>query len=156
MANNLYHAYGVGSLREVRLSHLGDTLILGEKSWLNVRTIRAVLLLFKELSGLKVNFNKSMLTGVNIPLSWLSEAVSVSNCRTGMIPFVSLALPIGGDDQKLNFRKPVVDRITAKLSSWNNKFLSFGGRLLLLKYILSSLLVYFLYFFKGGGGKVSF
>jgi hypothetical protein len=82
-----------------------------------VRTIRAVLLLFEQVSGLKVNFNKSMLTGVNIPLSWLSEAASVLNCKTGMIPFVYLGLPIGGDDRKLNFWKPVVDKITAKLSS---------------------------------------
>ena len=61
------------------------------------------------------------------------------NCRTGMLPFVYLGLPIGGDDQKLSFWKPVVDRISARLSSWNNKFLLFGGRLVLLKSILSSL-----------------
>jgi len=65
--------------------------------------IRAVLLLFEEVSELKVNFHKSMLTGVNIPSSWLSEAASVLNCRTGMIPFVYLELPIGGDDRKINF-----------------------------------------------------
>jgi len=51
-----------------------DTLIIGEKSWLNVRTMRSVLLLFEEISGLRVNFNKSLLTGVNISTSWLSEA----------------------------------------------------------------------------------
>jgi len=69
VANDLYHVYGVGPQREVRLSHLqfaDDTLILGEKSWLNVRTIRAVLLLLEEVSGLKVSFNKSMLASVNI------------------------------------------------------------------------------------------
>jgi hypothetical protein len=67
MANDLYHVFGVGPQREVKLSNLqfaDDTPILGEKSLLNVRTIRAVLLLFEEVSGLKVNFNKSMLTGV--------------------------------------------------------------------------------------------
>jgi len=134
-----------------RLSHLqfaDDTLILGEKSWLNVRTIQVVLLLFEEVSGLRVNFQKSMLTSVNISSSWLSEAASVWNCRTGTILFVYLGLPIGGDDWKLNFWKPVVDRILARLSSLNNKFLSFGGRLVLLNYVLSSLPVYFLCFFK--------
>jgi len=35
-----------------------------------------------------------------------------------------------------------------RLSSWNNKFLSFGSRLVLLKDVLSSLPVYFLSFFK--------
>jgi len=121
-------------------------LFLVKKSWLNVRTIRAVLLLFEEVSGLKVNFNKSLLTGVNIPSSWLSEAASVLSCKTGTIPF--MGLPIDGDVTKISFWKPVVESITTRLSAWNNKFLSFGGRLVLLKSVLSSLPVYFLSFIK--------
>jgi hypothetical protein len=151
-----FHGYGVGTGGEVKLTHLqfaDDTIIIGEKSWLNVRTMRAVLLLFEEVSGLKVNFHKSMLTGVNIPDSWLSEAASVMSCRRGGIPFIYLGLPIGGDSRKLCFWKPVVDRIASRLLSWNNKFLSFGGRLVLLKSVLSSLPVYFLSFFKAPAGK---
>ena len=98
-----------------------------------MRSIRAVLLLLQEVSGLKVNFYKSMLTSVNIPPTWLAEVASVLNCRTGSIPFVYLGLPIGGESRKLSFWKPLVDRIRAQLSVWNNKFLSFGGRLVLLK-----------------------
>ena len=146
----MFHGFGVGDGRDVRISHLqfaDDTLIIGEKSWLNVRSMRAVLLLF-EVSGLRVNFHKSMLTGVNIYETWLTEAASVMNCRRGSIPFVYLGLPIGGDSRKLSFWKPVIDRIMASLSSWNNKFLSFGGPLVLLKAVLSSLPVYFLSFFK--------
>jgi len=50
--------------------------------------------------------------------------------------------------RKLSFWKPVVDCIVSRLSSWNHKFLSFGGRLVLLKFVMSSLPVYFLSFFK--------
>ena len=158
VANNMFKVYGVRMGGAVKLSHLqfaDDTLIIGEKCWLNVRSIWAVLLLLEEVSGLKVNFNKSMLTGVNIPSTWLSEAASVLNCRTGTIPFVYLRLLIGGDSRRLNFWKPVVDRIVARLSSWNHKFLSFGGRLTLLKSVLSSLPVYFLSFFKAPTGIIS-
>ncbi|KEH41147.1 hypothetical protein MTR_1g044185 [Medicago truncatula] len=70
-----------------------------------------------------------MLTGVNIPPTWLSEAASVLNCRTGSILFMYLGLPIGGDGRKLSFWKLLVDRNRARLSVSNNKFLSFGGRL---------------------------
>jgi len=143
---DLFCGYGVGRLGEVRLSHLqfeDDTLIIGEKSWLNVRSMRAVLLLFEEVSELKVNFHKSLLTGVNVSDTWLSKAASVMNCRTGSITFVYLGLPIGGDVWKLIFWKPVIDRIVAHLSSWNNKFLSFGGRLILLKFVMPSLLFTF-------------
>ena len=68
---DLFHGFEVGSGSEVHLTHLqfaDDTLIMGGKSWLNVRSMRAVLLLFKDVSGLKVNFHKSMLTGVNISI----------------------------------------------------------------------------------------
>jgi len=79
----LFKGYGVGRVGEVRLTHLqfvDDTLILSEKSWLNVRSMHAVFLLFDEISELKVNFRKSMLTGVNVNDSWLVEAALVMNC----------------------------------------------------------------------------
>jgi len=110
---------------------------------------------FEEISGLKVNFHKSMLIGVNITDSWLTEAALVMNCRRGSILFVYLGLPIGGDYRKLSFWKLGIDRIVARLSSWNNKFLSFGGRLILLKSVMSSLPVYFLSFFKAPAGIIS-
>jgi len=77
------------------------------------------------------------------------------NCRRGSIHVVYLGLPIGGDSTKLTFWKPVVDRIVTRLLSWNHKFLSFGDRLVLLKFVLSSLLVYFLSFFKAPAGIIS-
>jgi len=72
---HMFNGYGVGHVGDLRLTHLqfaDDTLIIGEKSWQNVCTMRAVLLLFENISGLKVNLNKSLLTGVNISDSWLS------------------------------------------------------------------------------------
>jgi hypothetical protein len=84
----LFQGYGVGRVAEVRLTHLqfvDDTLIIGEKSWMNVGSMRAMLLLFEEISGL---IQKSMLTCVNVPDSWLAEATLVMNCRRGSLPFV--------------------------------------------------------------------
>jgi len=103
---NRFSGYRVGRLGEVLITHLqfaDDTLIVGEKSWLNVRSMRTVLLLFEEIYGLKVNFNKSVLTGINITAPWLAEAAMVMNCRTGSAPFLYLGLPIGGDFRKLGF-----------------------------------------------------
>jgi hypothetical protein len=80
---NLFTGYKIGEHQGMHISHLqfaDDTLLLGEKSWANVRALRAVLLLFESASGLKVNFHKSMLTGVNIGDSWLAEAASSLHC----------------------------------------------------------------------------
>jgi len=82
-------------------------------------------------------------------------AASVMNCKRGKLPFVYLGLPIGGDSRKLSFWKPVVDHIVARLSSWNNRYLSFGGQLFYLKSVMSSLPIYFLSFFKAPAGIIS-
>ncbi|XP_039688276.1 uncharacterized protein [Medicago truncatula] len=149
--NHLFTGYSVGTVNPVRVSHLqfaDDTLLLGKKSWANVRTLRATLVIFETMSGLKVNFNKSLLVGVNISESWLVEAALVLSCKVGKIPFMYLGLPIGGNPRRLSFWDPVVNKIKSRLSGWNSRFLSFGGRLVLLKAVLTSLPVYALSFFK--------
>ena len=151
MEAGLFLGYDVGRENIMSLSHLqfaDDTLIIGQNSWLNVRSIRAVLLILEQLSRLKVNFQKSMLTGVYVSDSWLSKVTRVLHCRVGAFPFVYLGLPIGRDPRKLDFWKPILTCIISILSNWKRKFLSFGGRLILLKFVMSSVPVYFISFFK--------
>ena len=116
----------------------------------------AILLLFEALSGLKVNVSKSLLVGVNVASNWLSEAALVLNCRVGSIPFVYLGLPIGGNARRLSFWEPIINQKKYRLTGWNSKHLSMGGRLVLLKSVMSSLPVYALSFFKAPSGIVSF
>jgi len=117
--------------------------------------MRAILLLFQSLSYLKVNFSKSYLVGVNVASSWLTEAAMVLNCKVGFIPFVYLGTPIGGNYRRLSFWESLLNRIKSRLSGWSSKHLSFGGRLILLKYVLSSLPVYAVSFFKAPTGIIS-
>ncbi|XP_039682999.1 uncharacterized protein [Medicago truncatula] len=148
---NVFTGYSVGGANSVVVSHLqfaDDTLLIGNKSWANVRALRAGLVLFEAMSGLKVNFHKSSLVGVNINASWLSEAASVLGCKVGKIPFLYLGLPIRGNPRRLLFWEPIVNCIKSRLSGWHSRYLSFGGRLILLKSVLTALPVYALSFFK--------
>ncbi|GAU41847.1 hypothetical protein TSUD_177580 [Trifolium subterraneum] len=114
---NIFIGYRVGESDSIsHLQFADDTLLLGEKSWANVRALGAVLVLFETMSGLKVNFNKS--------------------------------LPIGGDPRRLGFWEPLLARLKNRLSGWKSRLLSFGGRLILLKFVLTYLPVYALSFFK--------
>ncbi|GAU19761.1 hypothetical protein TSUD_78870 [Trifolium subterraneum] len=82
--SNLFKGYSIGAENRTVVSHLqfaDDTLLLGAKSWANVRALRVVFVLFEKVSGLKVNFHKSMLVGVNIGESWLMEAASALGCK---------------------------------------------------------------------------
>jgi hypothetical protein len=111
---NMFTGYSLGEQESVMVSHLqfaDDTLLVGAKSWANVRALRAVLVLIELMSGLKVNFHKSMLVGVNISESWLHEAASVLHCKIGKVPFLYLGLPNGGDSRRLGFWEPMLTRI---------------------------------------------
>ncbi|GAU20182.1 hypothetical protein TSUD_352460 [Trifolium subterraneum] len=119
--SNLFTGYTIGSANSTVVSHLqfaDDTLLLGVKSWANVRALRTVLVLFENVSELNVNFHKSMLVGVNIGDSWLSEAASVLGCKMGKVPFVYLGLPVGGDPCCLSFWDPVVSSIRTRKMAW--------------------------------------
>ncbi|GAU23620.1 hypothetical protein TSUD_386090 [Trifolium subterraneum] len=154
--HHLFTGYSVGEREPISVSHLqfaNDTLLLGVKSWANVRALRAVLVLFESMSDLKVNFNKSMLVGVNTPDSWLSEAASALRCNVGTIPFINLGLSVGGNQRRLSFWDPVLACLKNRLSGWTSRFMSFGGRLVMLKSVLTSLPVYALSFFKAPSGK---
>lgn len=66
------------------------------------------MVLFKEMSGLKVNFHKSLLVRVNIYDSWLVEATSILNCKVGYVPFLYLGFSIGCNPRRLAFWDPVL------------------------------------------------
>ncbi|GAU47276.1 hypothetical protein TSUD_94650 [Trifolium subterraneum] len=116
--NHFFSGYSVGMQNSVSVSHLqfaDDTLLLGTKSWANVRAMRETLVLFETMSSLKVNFSKSMLVGVNISDTWLHAAATALRCKVGKIPFIYLGLPIGGDPRRLIFWEPVLNRIRSRL-----------------------------------------
>lgn len=62
---------------------------------------------------------------------------------------------IGGNLNRKESWIKVVDTMKDRLSRWKDKHLSFGGRTVLLKFVLYVILVYFLSFFKDLTGIIS-
>jgi len=58
---------------------------------------------FETISGLKVNFHKILLVGVDVDDFWLNEVTSVLRCKIGKIPFVYLGMLIYGNMWRLVF-----------------------------------------------------
>ncbi|XP_071686955.1 uncharacterized protein [Rutidosis leptorrhynchoides] len=63
-------------------------------------------------------------------------------CEVGSLSFTYLGLPIGCNMRKLKDWSFVVDKFNKKLSDWKAKTMSFGGRITLIKSVLSSLPLY--------------
>nr|KYP67311.1 hypothetical protein KK1_013638 [Cajanus cajan] len=70
----------------VLVSHLqyaDDTLVIGEASLQNIWAIKAIFQLFKVVAGLKVNFHKSKLYGINVDRELLDGMTLFLNCTVG-------------------------------------------------------------------------
>lgn len=113
----LYEGYKVGDLAISHLQFADDTLIIGRKNSQNIFAIKAVMQSFELLSGLKVNFHKSQLFGLNIEKGWVTRAAGFLNCKVGSLPFTYLGLSIGADARRKITWMPVLDKVRNRLSS---------------------------------------
>ncbi|CAL5410995.1 unnamed protein product [Camellia sinensis] len=140
----------VGS-KDVLLSHLqfaDDTIIFSEADWDQMVLIKRVLRCFEVLSGLRINYHKSVVCGVGVDDSLLLSFAKLLNCQVHSLPLKFLGLPLGANPGRKSTWKPVLDKFRSKLSGWKRKLLSFAGRLTLIKSTLSSLPIYYLSLFK--------
>jgi len=100
--------------KEVELSLLqfaGDTLFLCEDSYANVVTLKAILRGFELASGLKINFNKSKLSGINVLSRNIDCYTKTLNCAQMGILFSYLGLEVGGNPRKKKFWEPVLNKL---------------------------------------------
>jgi hypothetical protein len=147
---NLFKGFGVGS-NNLIVSHLqyaDDTLCLGEASMDNLWTLKAILRGFELASGLKVNFSKSCLMGVNVPNVFLDMACDFLNCKLGVVPFMYLGLPVGANPRRKATWEPLITHLRKRLRSWGNRYVSLGGRIVLLNSVLNAIPIFYLSFLK--------
>ncbi|PNX79011.1 ribonuclease H, partial [Trifolium pratense] len=136
------------------LQFADDTIMMGEGTWENVWTIKTILRGFELVSGMKINFVKSKLYGINVEESFLEATSNFLLCRAESIPFKFLGLPVGANPRRLETWKPVVESMMRRLSGWNGRHLSIGGRVMLINSVLSSLPLYFYSFFRAPKGII--
>ncbi|GJS75871.1 putative RNA-directed DNA polymerase [Tanacetum coccineum] len=140
----------VGSDR-VMVSHLqyaDDTIFFREWNKENAKSLMCILKCFEEVSGLRVNFNKSKLYGVGVTGGEIIEMARWMGCGVGEFPFTYLGLPIGVCMRRTCAWNPVVEKFKKRLADWKAKTMSFGGRLPLVKSVLGSLPLYYFSMFS--------
>lgn len=150
-AESLNLLYGLpvcnGGIKISHLLYADDTIIFCPPDIDILMNIKKSLIAFYLASGLKVNFFKSSLMGINLDNSWLDDAAMALQCKRGTLPFDYLGLPIGGSSSRIAAWDPIILRMEKKLASWKGKTLSIGGRLALIKSSLCSLPLYFMSLF---------
>jgi len=89
------------------LQFANDILFLCEDAFTNVMTLKAILKGFELSSGLKINFHKSKLAGINVLRSNIGCYTKTLNCAQMGILFTYLGLEVEGNPRKKNFWEPV-------------------------------------------------
>ena len=123
-----------------------DTILLCDVDVEQILHIRLLLLCFQAMTGLKVNVQKSEM----VPIGEVDDVhalAKILGCRVGTLPMSCLGMPLGASHNSPSIWNPILEKIERKLAGWKKLYLSKGGRLMLLKSMLSSLPTYFLSLF---------
>ena len=134
-----------------RVTHLqfaDDTILFANPREEELQTLKSLLLVFGQISGLKVNLDKSNLFGINLDQNHLSRLALLLDCKASDWPILYLGLPLGGNPTACGFWDPVIERISRRLDGWQKAYLSLGGRITLLQSCLSHITSYFISLFK--------
>ncbi|KAL3637949.1 hypothetical protein CASFOL_018397 [Castilleja foliolosa] len=141
--------------KEVEVSMLqfaDDTLFIGEANNENIFTLKSILRMFELWSGLRVNYNKSCLYGINVNKKDFEDWSGFLNCNRGTLPFDFLGLKVGASFNRRRSWEEVENKLDTRIKSWEAKNLSFGGRIVLANAVLNAIPTYYLSIHRLPGG----
>jgi hypothetical protein len=110
-----------------------------EPSDLGIANLKFLLLCFENMSGLKINFDKSevFVTGVTEPEQ--RRIAHMLNCRLGKLPMKYLGLPVSSLALRVADWEFLPEKVGHRVEPWQGLFLASAGRLELTNSCLSSL-----------------
>lgn len=153
----LAKAEHVGLIKGIKLgegptiSHLqfaDDTVILLENTSHSCQGIKIILNLFEILSGLKINYNKSLLFTSPKDASKSEQWANLIGCKLGSWPLQYLGAPLGLSIKRKLFWAPLVNKVRSKLAGWKCRTLNKSGRAVLIKSTLNTIPSYWFNLFR--------
>nr|GEU66327.1 RNA-directed DNA polymerase, eukaryota [Tanacetum cinerariifolium] len=100
------------------------------------------------VTALLCRTKKSKLMGISVKDDIVSRAAIKMGCSTLKAPFIYLGVKVGGLMARVRSWDEIVEKIKKRLSKWKMNTLSIGGRLALIKSVLSSTPLYYMSTFK--------
>jgi hypothetical protein len=107
-----------------------------------------VLLLFDQISGMKINFHKSAVIPINLEEGRIHEISHILNCPVGVFPFTYLGVPLHYERLKREDMQPLIDKLIKRTYGWRGRLLAYSSRSVLVKTCLVCIPVYLMSFIK--------
>ena len=123
------------------------TLLIMQACPDQLRTLKQLLATFAAITGLSVNYGKTCMMPINLPMERLGELAVVFGCVMGTLPFPYLGLPLGTTRPTIADLAPLCDQVERRMNACA-RFLDYGGLLTMVQSVLSSLPTHYLSLLK--------
>ena len=130
------------------LQYADDTLFFMEGSMEEAKNLSTLLDIFAYCSGFRLNREKSEFTGFGLSQDEESQCSRALGTPMGTLPIQYLGLPLSTGQLRSAYWESVVGKVEQRLEGWKAKVLLKGGRLVLLKSVLSVIPTFYLFVFK--------
>ncbi|KAK1434328.1 hypothetical protein QVD17_00066 [Tagetes erecta] len=119
-----------------------DLFIFSRGDASSASCILEVLKRFADLSGLFPSNQKSTVYFCHVPPHVKNGILSILPFEEGKFPVKYLGVPLISSRLNSNHCRELINRLENRITCWNNKFLSFAGRLQLTRSVLSSMHIF--------------
>lgn len=128
------------------IQYADDTLFIVDGSEENAEAVKWILKSFEVISGLGFNFDKSCMFGINVVKEKLEDMAAGWGCKVGVFPVPYLGLKVGGRINGVESWSEVVEKVKRRVRKWEVKMILLGGRITVVKAILTAMPLYNLSF----------
>ena len=111
------------------LQFADDTIFFSKASLEHLQILKIIILVFGQVSGLKINLEKSSILGINRSKEMVSRLASSMDCQEMDWPlsYSYGGLPLRENPNTKGFWDSVVEKVARRLDGWKKAFLSLGG-----------------------------
>ena len=121
------------------VQYADDTILIMQADITQVLHLKNILSLFSDSTGLQVNYHKSSMVPINVPLNKMQDLANAFGCQIDSMPFTYLGLPMGTTKPRMEDLTPLMDRVERRLSSCN---IPYSGRLQMVNSAITPITTY--------------
>lgn len=139
---NFHFHWRCDKTKLINLCFADDLMIFCKGELSSILCIQEALSEFETLSGLSPSPGKSSIFFSGVPSTVKQSILDALHFQEGSLPVRYLGVPLISTKLKYVDCKSLIDKITNRTKSWANKYLTYAGRIQLIKSILFSMQTY--------------